>query len=150
YLLIAGGNLSYDLYRPLRAPEIGDRSLLRLTRWATALAAVACVGLALFFRSIVSAWIFMSTLLTATVLVPLLAGLYLKRPPRPAAGLAAGLTGLATAVLFFAAVAVFGTYDAEWETVIWRVRIGGGSVALWQEYALLVALPASLLAFLVG
>jgi solute:Na+ symporter, SSS family len=150
YLLIAGGNLAYDLYRPLWRPDLSDRSLLRLTRWGTTVAAVACVGMALFFRSIVSAWIFMSTLLTATVLVPLLAALYLRRPPRPAAGLASSLAGLATAVLFFAMVGTFGTLDPEWETVIWTVRVGGRSVALWQEYALLVALPASLLAFLVG
>jgi solute:Na+ symporter, SSS family len=150
YLLISGGNLSYDLYRPLRRPDLSDRGLLRLTRWCTAIAAVACVLMALFFRSIVSAWIFMSTLLTATVLVPLLAALYLRRPPRPAAGLASGLAGMATAVGFFAAVGIFGSYDAEWETVIWHVELAGRSVALWQEYALLVALPVSLVAFLAG
>ncbi|HEX6071193.1 MAG TPA: sodium:solute symporter family protein [Longimicrobiaceae bacterium] len=150
YLLISGGNLSYDLYRPLRRPDLSDRALLRLTRWCTAVAAVACVMMALFFQSIVSAWIFMSTLLTATVLVPLLAALYLKRPPRPAAGLAAGLSGMTTAVLFFAAVGVFGDFDPEWETVIWRLEMGGRSVALWQEYALLIALPVSLLAFVLG
>jgi SSS family solute:Na+ symporter len=150
YLLISGGNLSYDLYRPLRRPDLSDRALLRLTRWCTAVAAVACVMMALFFRSIVSAWIFMSTLLTATVLVPLVAALYLKRPPRPAAGLAAGLAGMVTAVLFFAAVGVFGDFDPEWETVIWRLQLGGSDVALWQEYALLVALPVSVVAFLLG
>lgn len=150
YLLIAGGNLSYDLYRPLRQPQIDDRTLLRLTRWATALAAVVCVAMALFFRSIVSAWIFMSTLLTATVLVPLLAALYLRRPPRPAAGLASSITGLSVAVGFFVLVGAFGSFDPEWETVIWRVSVGGVEVALWQEYALLVALPASALAFVVG
>jgi SSS family solute:Na+ symporter len=150
YLLISGGNLSYDLYRPLRRPDLGDRALLRLTRWCTAVAAVACVMMALFFQSIVSAWIFMSTLLTATVLVPLLAALYLKQPPRPAAGLAAGLSGMATAVLFFAAVGVFGDFDPEWETVIWRLEIAGRSMALWQEYALLIALPVSVLAFFLG
>ena len=150
YLLIAGGNLSYDLYRPLVRPDLSDRSLLRLTRWAIAVAAVACVAMALFFRSIVSAWIFMSTLLTATVLVPLVAALYLRRPPKPAAGLASAGAGLATAVLFFGAVALFGTFDPEWETVIWTFDLGGREVALWQEYALLVALPVSALAFLLG
>ena len=57
---------------------------------------------------------------------------------------------MATAVLFFAAVGVFGAFDPEWETVIWRLDIGGIRVALWQEYALLIALPVSALAFLLG
>ena len=92
----------------------------------------------------------MSTLLTATVLVPLLGALYLRRPPRPAAGLASALVGLGTAVIFFAAVALFGTLDPEWETVIWTVQVGGRRVEIWQEYALLIALPASFVAFLIG
>lgn len=150
YLLIAGGNLSYDLYRPLRNPEIRDRDLLHLTRWGTAVAALACVGMALFFRSIVSAWIFMSTLLTATVLVPLLAALFIPRAPRPSAGLASAVTGLVTAAAYFFGVAILGSFDAEWEAVIWTLNVGGRELQLWQEYALLVALPASAVAFLLG
>src|SRR5690606_21746024 len=102
-----------------------------------------CVVLALFFRSIMSAWIFMSTLLTATVLVPLLAALFLPRPPRPAAGFLGAVVGLATSALYFFAVGALGDLDPHWETVIWTVRVGGVELHLWQEYALLVALPAS-------
>lgn len=150
YLLIAGGNLSYDLYRPLVRPRMSDRELLRMTRWMTVVAAAACVLLALSFRSMVSAWIFMSTVLTAAVLVPLLAALYLPRPPRPLAGLASSAAGLGTALLFFALVHGFGAPDPEWGTVIWEVRIGNRTVPLWQEYALLLALPTSALAFVAG
>ena len=35
-------------------------------------------------------------------------------------------------------------------TMIWTVELGGRSFGIWQEYALLFALPASLLAFLLG
>lgn len=150
YLLIAGGNLAYDLYRPLVRPEIGEKEMLRLTRWMIGVSAVACVILALFFRSVVSAWIFMSTVLVATALVPLLAGLYARRQPKPAAGLASSLTGLGVVIAYFTVVSVFGSYDEEWATQIWTVTVGGRTVELWQDYALLFALPASASAFVVG
>jgi solute:Na+ symporter, SSS family len=148
YLLIAGGNLAYDLYRPLFRPRIDDRSLLRLTRWMAGVAAAMGLLLALYFQTIVSAWIFISTLLTATVLVPLMAALFSPVPPKPAAGLASSLAGLATSVLFYVMVTLFGSYDEEWETVIWDVTLGERVVPIWQEYAVLLALPVSLLALL--
>jgi len=150
YLLISGGNIAYDLYRPWRRPDIDDRSMLRLTRWAVLLAAIVSVALALFFRSIVSAWIFMSTMLISAALVPVLVALWLPGRVRPAAGLASSLAGLGSALLFFIAVNAGGATDEEWGTVIWNVRLLGRELALWQEYAVLVALPVSMLAFLLG
>lgn len=150
YLLIAGGNLAYDLYRPLFRPGLDDRQTLRLTRWGVAVSAVVAVALALLFRSMVSAWIFMSTMLVATALVPVLAGLFVRARPRPAAGLASSLAGLATAAGFYALVNLVGEPDAEWGTVIWTASLGEWSVPLWQEYALLAALPASALGWLAG
>jgi Na+/proline symporter len=113
-------------------------------------ATVVCVLLALYFQSIVSAWIFISSLLTAAVLIPLMAGLFSPRPLKRAAGLASSLAGLVTAVAFYLAVNVLGTYDTEWETVIWEVSFRGGVVQVWQEYALLLALPVSAVAFVAG
>lgn len=150
YLLIAGGNISYDIYRPLARRPPDDRSILRLTRWMVLAAAVATVILALFFQTIVSAWIFMSTVLIAAVLVPMVAALYAPRTVTPAAGLASSLTGLAVAVVYYALIHAFGAFDDEWATQIWRLELGGWRVALWQEYALLAALPASILAYVVG
>ncbi len=150
YLLIAGGNLAYDLYRPLVRPDMSDAAVLRLTRWMTLVAAAACVALALFFQSIVSAWIFMSTMLVATATVPVLAGLYLPIRAAPAAGLAAALTGLAAAIAFYVLVNAFGTFDAEWSTRIWTVNLAGHPIELWQEHAVLVALPLSAATFAVA
>lgn len=149
YLLIAGGNLAYDLYRPLVRPDLSDADVLRLTRWMTVVAAAACVALALFFQTIVSAWIFMSTVLVATATVPVLAGLYLPTRPAPAAGLAAALIGLAAAIAFYILVNAFGTFDADWSTRIWTVDLAGRPLELWQEHAVLVALPLSAAAFAV-
>jgi len=150
YLLIAGGNLAYDLYRPLVKPNMTDRELLSLTRWMAGAATVTSVLLALYFQSIVSAWVFISSLLTAAVLIPLMMALFSARPPKRAAGLASSLVGLLAAVVFYVAVNLLGAFDAEWETVIWRVPFNGGSLEIWQEYALLLALPLSALAFLGG
>lgn len=150
YLLIAGGNLAWDLYRPLMRPDLSDADALRLTRWGVVVAGAVSVLLALFFRSMASAWIFMSTMLVATAFVPIMAALYLPARPRPAAGLAASLTGVAVATGWVVAINLLGSVDPEWGTSIWRVRVGGTSVDLWQEYALLLALPASAVAFLLG
>ena len=150
YLLIAGGNIAYDIYRPLVRPDMPDRDVLRLTRWMTAVAAAASVAFALFFRTIVSAWIFMSTVLIAATLVPLLVGLYSRRPQPAAAGFASSLAGLGVAVLFYILVHVYGVHDEEWATQIWTVELGGRTIALWQEYAVLFALPASALAFIIA
>jgi solute:Na+ symporter, SSS family len=150
YLLIAGGSVAYDIYRPLVRPGLPDARLLRLTRWMVLVAALASVVLALFFRSMVTAWIFMSTLLVATALVPILAGLYAPRRPKVAAGLAASVAGLATAIAFFATVALLGTHDPELGARVWTVTLYGREVGLWQEYALLPALPASVAGFVAG
>lgn len=150
YLLISGGNVAYDLYRPLRRRPLSDGALLALTRWMVAAAAVVTVLLALFFRTVVSAWIFMSTALIAAALVPILAALYLPRTATPLAGFASSLTGLGVALLHYVLVNAFGAFDAEWATMIWTVTVGPREVAVWQEYALLAALPASALAYAGG
>jgi solute:Na+ symporter, SSS family len=150
YLLIAGGNLSYDLYRPLVNPAIDDAALLRLTRWMIVVAGVVSIGLALFFQSIVSAWIFMATMLISAAFVPLMAALYLPRYARPRAGFASSLAGLGVALLFFLAVQAFGSFDEEWGTQIWKVVLLGVELELWQEYAVLASLPVSCAAFAAG
>jgi solute:Na+ symporter, SSS family len=150
YLLIAGGNLSYDLYRPLVNPGIGDAALLRLTRWMIVVAGAVSVALALFFQSIVSAWIFMATMLISAAFVPLMAALYFPRLVRPTAGFASSLAGLVVALAFVIAVYAFGSFDEEWGTQIWRVALRGREVELWQEYAVLASLPVSFVAFLGG
>jgi SSS family solute:Na+ symporter len=150
YLLIAGGNLTYDMYRPLVRPNIDDASLLRLARAGVVIASIATVAFALFFTSMVSAWVFMSSMLVSTALVPIVAALFLRVPPKPAAGLASSLTGLAVAVIVFVLTNINGVYDDEWGTRIWSFAVDGRSISIWQEYAVLFALPASVVAFLIG
>lgn len=150
YLLIAGGNLSYDLYRPLRRRPFTDAEQLRHTRWMVVVAGAVSVGMALFFRSMVSAWIFMSTVLVAAALVPVIAALYLPATPSARAGLWSSVAGLLSATGFYILVNLAGETSEEWGTVIWTLPVGGASIQLWQEYAVLVALPVSAAAFALG
>lgn len=150
YLLIAGGNLSYDLYRPLLNPSVPDRKLLSLTRWAVAAACGVSVIFALLFTSIVSAWVYMAAMLVGTAFVPVVLALFAQRAFKPAAGLASSLVGLAVVTGVYVLVNLLGSKDEVWGTVIWSFELGGRSFAVWQEYAVLFALPASLVAFLLG
>lgn len=150
YLLICGGNVAYDIWRPLVGGVREEAGLLRLTRISMAGAAAITVGFALFFRSFVSAWVFMASLLVSTVLVPVLCGLYLRPPHARTAGFAAALGGLVVAFGFYIAVNVTGAYDPEWETVVAAWRIAGRQVSVWQEHAVLVALPFSAAAYAAG
>jgi len=150
YLLIAGGNLAYDLYRPLVNPHISDAGLLRLTRWSIVLACTIAVAFALFFTSMVSAWVFVTAVLVGAAFVPVSAALFASRPLKATAGLASSLTGLAVVTLVYTLVNVYGAESEEWGTVIWTVRFDGRTFDVWQDYAVLAALPASAIAFGLG
>lgn len=149
YLLICGGNLSYDLYRPFSRAHLSDARLLRLTRWAILASSLVSVGFALFFTTILSAWVFMSSVLVAAALVPVLAALYLENP-KPAAGLASSLAGLVTVLASYTLVTAFGADDPEWGTRIWSFTLGERTLDYWQEYGVIVALPVSAVAFVGG
>ncbi|HXH83037.1 MAG TPA: sodium:solute symporter family protein [Candidatus Tectomicrobia bacterium] len=146
YLLIAAGNLVYDVYRPVAAPDMEDKALVRGTRLAMVLSAAACVVIGLYFERIKEAWNFMATVLTATLLVPVLAALFLPGRRAPLAGALSSFGGLGAVAAFFAALHVWGVPEPELET---RVATVAG-VAVLREYALFVALPVSLLGYVVG
>ena len=63
-----------------------------------------------------------------------IAGRRLRRNPL-------ALAGLATATLYFMAVNAFGRADEDWGTMIWEADLLGRNVELWQEHAVLFALP---------
>jgi SSS family solute:Na+ symporter len=146
YFLIAAGNLVYDIYRPLARRDLDDRTLIRYTRGAMLVSAVACVLLGVYFERIKEAWAFMASLLTSTLLVPTLATLYLPRGRVPLAGALSTWGGLAAVLLFYGAVHVWGEPDVDLETRAMEVA----GVTLLREYALFVAVPVSAAGYLVG
>jgi solute:Na+ symporter, SSS family len=146
YFLIAAGNLVYDIYRPLVRRDLDDRTLIRYTRGAMLLSAVMCVVLGLYFERIKEAWAFAATVLTSTLLVPTLMGLFLSRRAVPLAGALAAWGGLGAVVVFYVVIHVWGAPDLDLETR--RMDLAG--VTWLREYALFVAVPVSALGYVLG
>lgn len=146
YLLIAAGNLVYDIYRPVVNPRINDRALVRYTRISLLLSAAVTVLIGLYFERIKEAWNFMATILTSTLLVPMLAALFLPGRRTPLAGTLATWGGLGAVVAFFAAAQLWGAPNADLETR--TVSLLGWEIH--REYALFFAVPVSALGYLVG
>ncbi len=95
-------------------------------------------------------WVFMATMLTSTVLVPIFVALYWKGRKTSVAGLASCVVGLASVAVYYVGIQQLGAENEVYGTYIWTFSIGGMSVSLWQEYALFFSLPMSLVGFLVG
>lgn len=72
-------SLSKDLYRTFLKPEASDQDLLRVARLTAVVCGLLGAGFALLFGSVISALRIFYTLLSAALLLPLLAGLYTRR-----------------------------------------------------------------------
>jgi SSS family solute:Na+ symporter len=144
YALLASGNLVYDIYRPLLDPGASDRRLLVLTRAGVFAVMTASALVSLLFDRMRDTWQFMASVMASVVLVPVLGALFGR--PRPAAGLAGAVAGFVGLVGFYVLLFTQGRLDPHAETFIWRL----GGFELWQDYAVLCALPVSLVGFLLG
>ena len=69
-------SLSQDLYKRFIAPDASDARVLSVARWATFVSGALGVGLAITSASIVQVLTIFYTLLTVTLFVPIVAGLY--------------------------------------------------------------------------
>jgi solute:Na+ symporter, SSS family len=144
YSLLASGNIVYDIYRPLVDPQASDRRLLVMTRFGVFAVMVAAALISLLFARMRDTWQFMTSVMTSVVLVPVMAALFAR--PRPAAGFWAAVAGLAGLIAFYAALFTLGTHDEEREVYLLRL----GDIELWQDYAVLCALPISLAGYAAG
>ncbi|HMV50207.1 MAG TPA: sodium:solute symporter family protein, partial [Blastocatellia bacterium] len=72
-------SLSKDLYKTFLKPEADDKQLLKVARMTAVLCSLAGAGLAIWFGSVIAALRIFYTLLSAALLLPLLAGLYSRR-----------------------------------------------------------------------
>jgi SSS family solute:Na+ symporter len=150
YSLVAGSNIVFDLYRPLRNPGATDKQLVRLTKYGIVFSWVLGYGMAFMFDRLMSLWVFMATLLTSTVLVPIFVALYWKGRKTQLSGLLSCVVGLASVAAYYLGVQQLGIYDEVYGTYIWTFTFGGEAFSLWQEYALFFSLPMSFIGFLVG
>ena len=144
YSLLASANLVYDIYRPLFDPNASQRRLMFLTRIGVFIVMIASVLISLLFERMRDMWQFMASIMAAALFVPMMAALFAR--PRPAAGMWGAVAGLAGLITFYSLVIGLGGYDDQHETYIWQVA----GIELWQDYAVLCALPVSLAGFLLG
>lgn len=148
YCLVAGGNISYDLYRPIFRPAATDRELIRATRWGILASWVVGMMLAFYFERMLAIWVFIATVLTSTTLLPVLLGLYLPSLRRPAVGLGGTLAGLGSAVAFYLVLGLLGTVEDG--TRILRLTVAGQPVEILEEYAMFFTVPLSAAGILAG
>ena len=103
-LFMLATSLSQDLYRRYVDPEATDRQLLSVARRAAVAGGILGTGLAIIAASIVSVLQLFYTLLTVSLFVPVLGGLYTRRiGPHEAMGAIAGGVGTFVAVQVLAA-----------------------------------------------
>lgn len=98
-LFMVSTSVARDLGQTLLARDMTDAALLRWTRLTAVLAGAAGVVLAIWLDSIIAALTLFYSLLTVTLFVPLIGGLYSSRPTA-AAALAAMVAGAAGALAF--------------------------------------------------
>jgi SSS family solute:Na+ symporter len=103
-LFMLATSLSKDLYKAYLNPSASEENLLRVSRFTALAAGLLGVALGILLPSVVTALTIFYSLLTVVLMVPLLAGLYLKFPTARAAmaAMAAG-AGVAIAAHFLTA-----------------------------------------------
>jgi SSS family solute:Na+ symporter len=78
-LLMLTTSLSQDLYKRFIAPQATDARVLSVARWATLVSGILGVALAITSASIVQVLTIFYTMMTVTLFVPVVAGLYSPR-----------------------------------------------------------------------
>jgi SSS family solute:Na+ symporter len=127
-LFMLATSLSEDLYKSYIHPEATGKRLLRVGRFSSVVAGLLGVGLAIQLPTIISALSIFYGLVTVSLFVPVVAGLYLQRP-----GPATALVAIAAAVSTTAGL---------------HLTTGGAS--LWGVSPIPAGLSISVVVFLIG
>jgi len=92
-LFMLSTSLSQDLYRRFVNPSAADATVLRVARWAAVAGGAAGVLLAIVSETIIGTLSIFYTLLSVSLFVPVMAGLYWRRAgtPEALASIAAGI-----------------------------------------------------------
>lgn len=96
-LFMLATSLSKDLYKRFLRPDADDAAVLRVARWAALAGGVIGIGLAVVLPSVIAALSIFYALVGVSLFVPVVAGLYSRRPGVPEA-LAAIVGGVAVLV----------------------------------------------------
>jgi len=100
-LFMLATSLSQDLYRRFVNPRASDPQVLKVARWAAVAGGTAGVVVAIVSPSVIDALSLFYKLLTVSLFVPVVAGLYVRRvgTPEAAAAITAGVATLLAAQL---------------------------------------------------
>ena len=100
-LFMLATSLSQDLYRRFVNPGASDAQVLKVARWAAVAGGTAGVVLAIVSPSVIDALSLFYTVLSVSLFVPVVAGLYVRRvgTPEATAAIAAGVATLLAAQL---------------------------------------------------
>ena len=95
-LFMLATSLSQDLYRRFVNPGASDAQVLRIARWAAVAGGTAGVGLAIVSPSVIGVLSLFYTVLSVSLFVPVVAGIYVRRvgTPEAAAAIGVGVTAL--------------------------------------------------------
>lgn len=118
-------SLSQDLYKRFVNRTASESQVLAVARWTTFVAATLGVGLAIALGSVVDALTIFYTLLTVSLFVPILAGLF-----APRTGSGAALASIAAGVVAMLALQ-FGTGGKGWSIVTPALAGLVAAVAAW-------------------
>lgn len=150
YFLVSGGNLVYDIFRPLFRPKMEDQKLTRYTRLGVLISAAISLALVFFFGRIVGVWVFQASLIINSVLVPLYGALFHRGRKTKFAGFLSSSFGFLATLIYYLLISLFGYFNPEWETYMIDILVFGKTFTIWQEYNIFFILPISALLYLLG
>ena len=146
YCLVAGGNISYDIYKPAIDPEADDNKLIKITRIGIILSWALGFGMATLFEQMLGLWVFLSSVLISSTLVPILLGLFVKKFRKPLAGLISSSSGLISTISLNLYIMTKGNFDVSEETYV----IQWFGFDFLQEFVMYITVPISIIGFFIG
>lgn len=148
-LLVAGGNLAYDIYLPMTKKEVTNEKAVKYTKRGVLIASAFSIILCFAFGRVMSAWTFVASLLVNTTLVPLYAALFMKGKKSKWAGEISSLVGLVGTLVCYLGIYFFGYLDEVWGTRMFDISLFGKTIPIWQEYNILIVLPTVFIVYFV-
>jgi SSS family solute:Na+ symporter len=146
YCLVAGGNISYDIYKPAYKPDATDLELIKTTRIGIVISWVLGFLMAIAFEQMLGLWVLLASILISSVMAPILIGLYYTSLRKRLAGILSSSFGLLSTLILNIYIMVQGTFDISEETYILHV----GELEIMQEYIMYFTVPFSFFGFWLG
>ena len=146
YCLVAGGNISYDIYKPALNPKADDQRLIKITRLGIILSWALGFGMATLFEQMLGLWVFLASILISSTLAPVLLGLFVKKFRKPLAGFISSSAGLISTIILNLYIMTNGNFDISEETYV----IQWFGIHFLQEFVMYITVPISLAGFFIG